>query len=76
MNGTEALAQYGALGIITALLIVFARFAYMREVERANRLEAFVQDKVIPALLSATRAIEQTQELLNSQRGRKRYDDE
>lgn len=52
-GGLGVLAQYGALGVIAALLVVFARTAikrdadrseaaWRREVERADRLEAEV----------------------------------
>lgn len=73
-------AQYGVLGIITALLIYFAKGAHQREKDRADRLEAEVGrlhtlmlDRVIPALTSATRAAEESAELLNAmQRARER----
>lgn len=64
-------AQYGVLGIITLILIFFARGAYQRERERADRLEKenqrlheLIIDRVIPALGSATRAAEESAELL------------
>lgn len=66
-----ALGQYGALGFFAGLLVVFARFMINRETTRADRLEAEVlrlnntiQEKVIPALLSATGAVEQSTEML------------
>lgn len=74
------LAQYGALGVIAGLLIWFAKGAHQRERDRADRLEAenkrlyqsFI-DIVVPALTSATRAAEETGELLNAiQRERER----
>jgi hypothetical protein len=84
-------AQYGPLGVITALLIWFARGAHQRERDRADRLEeenkvlianqrereradrmeednkrlnAIVLDRVIPTLTEATRAAEQSAEVL------------
>lgn len=64
-------AQYGVLGIITLILIFFARGAYQRERDRADRLEQenqrlheLIIDRVIPALGSATRAAEESAELL------------
>lgn len=67
------LAQYGVLGVSTALLVVFARTSYKREVDRADRLEAEVKrlndaiaDKAIPALMAATRSIEVSQQLMQS----------
>lgn len=66
-------AQYGVLGVIAALLIWFAKGAHQRERDRADRLEAEVGrlhtlmlDRVIPALTSATRAAEESAELLNA----------
>ncbi len=66
-------AQYGVLGIITGTLIMFARGAYQREKDRADRGEAETQrlyqlmlDRVIPALTSATQAAEDSTELLRA----------
>jgi hypothetical protein len=65
------LGQYGVLGVFAVLLVWFAKFMIGRETTRADRLEAEVvrlnntiQDKVIPALLSATGAVEESTELL------------
>jgi hypothetical protein len=65
------LAQYGVLGIFAAMLVLFARVSYRREVERADRLEednrrlnSVVQDKIIPALELARRAVEESGALL------------
>lgn len=70
--GVGVLAQYGVLGIFAALLVLFARTAYKRETDRADRLEADVrrlndtiQDKVIPALMSATKAAEESASLIS-----------
>lgn len=64
-------AQYGVLGIITALLIFFARGAHQREKDRADKAEAENQrlvnmliDKLLPALTSATEAAEDSTQLL------------
>lgn len=64
------LGQYGVLGVFAVLLVWFAKFMISRETARADRLEAEVvrlnntiQDKVIPALLSATGAVEQSTEM-------------
>jgi hypothetical protein len=64
-------AQYGVLGILTLMLIFFARGAYQRERDRADRMEQenqrlheLIIERVIPALGSATRAAEESAELL------------
>ncbi len=67
------LAQYGVLGVITALLIVFAKGAYQREKDRADRGEAETQrlyqlmlDRIIPALTAAAEAARESSELLQA----------
>lgn len=64
-------AQYGVLGVIAALLIWFAKGAHQRERDRADRMEekyeklnTILLDKMLPALSSATRAVEESTELL------------
>lgn len=66
-------AQYGVLGIFAAMLVWFARGAHQRERDRADalyeenkRLNTAIQDRVIPALTSATRAAEESATLLTS----------
>lgn len=73
-------AQYGVLGIIAAMLIWFAKGAHQRERDRADRMEAenkrlneLILDRVIPALTSATRAIEESGELLNAIQREREY---
>lgn len=76
------LTQYGILGIFALLLILFAKTSYKRETDRSDRLEAevlrlnnLIQEKAIPALASATRALEESQNLLHDlQRERDRDD--
>lgn len=65
------LAQYGVLGVFAILLIIFAKTAYKRETERADRLEQevlrlnqLIQDKHIPALESATYALKEATDAL------------
>lgn len=73
-------AQYGAVGVIATLGVWFARGAYRREVDRADRLEAekgkladAIIDRVLPVLNAATRACEESAEVLNGiQRERER----
>lgn len=64
-------AQYGILGILCLGLIMFAKGAYQRERDRGDRLEAdnkklneAIQERIIPVLLSATRAMEESAELM------------
>lgn len=67
------LAQYGVLGVFALLLIWFAKVSYKRETDRSDRLEAevirlnaLIVDRVIPALTSATSAVEDATELLRA----------
>lgn len=66
-------AQYGVLGLVSSGLIWFARGAHQRERDRGDRLEGenqrlngMIIDRVIPALLSATRATEEAGNLLSA----------
>lgn len=66
-------AQYGVLGVFAGMLVWFAKGAHQRERERGDRMEAEVQrlhalilDRVIPALTSATKAAEESTELLTA----------
>lgn len=65
------LTNYGVLGIFAIILLGFARWLINRETARADRLEAevvrlndVIASKVIPALLSATGAVESSTEML------------
>lgn len=66
-------AQYGVLGIVAAGLIWFAKGTVARERERADRLEIenrrlneLIAERVMPVLTTATRALEQSANLLTS----------
>lgn len=66
-------AQYGILGVLSLGLILFARGAYGRERDRADRLEeenrklnAAIQDRVLPVLMAATSAAQESAELLGA----------
>lgn len=66
-------AQYGVLGLFAAILLWFSKGSVQRERDRADRLEdenrrlnSVIQDRVIPALTSATTAVQQSSELLNN----------
>jgi hypothetical protein len=67
------LAQYGILGIAAALLVLFARTLLKREQERGDaaalevtRLNTLMQEKIIPALITATLAIVASQSILQA----------
>jgi hypothetical protein len=76
----SVLGQYGVLGLVAAGLLWFAHGAIQRERDRADRLEAdnrrlneVIQDRVIPALTSATKVAEESTGLLQAmQRERER----
>jgi hypothetical protein len=79
--GVSGLVQYGAVGIIASLGLAAMWRAYRRECDRSDRLETklaeqvtAIQDKVIPALLSATRAVEESTELMRDQQRIARWD--
>lgn len=66
-------AQYGILGVLTGLLIWFARGAHQRERDRADRLEAdnkrlhdMIIERVIPAMTAASHAAEESNSLMRS----------
>lgn len=73
------LLQYGALGAIAVALFAFARTAYKRETERADRLETelarlntLLQERHIPALLNANQALHDATEALQAVQRRER----
>lgn len=67
------LLQYGVLGVFAILLIVFARTLLKREQDRSDtsaaeviRLNTLMQEKIIPALVTATNAIVASQTILQA----------
>lgn len=73
----NTLFQYGVLGFFSAVLLVFARTTYKREVDRSDRLEDEVRrlnqlmaDKVVGALESATKAVEEARDFMERERER------
>lgn len=69
----KMILDYGGLGILLIILLWFARALLVREQNRAdanaaevNRLNALMQEKTIPALISATQAIAASQSLLQA----------
>jgi hypothetical protein len=63
--------NYGALGAITVILVVFARAAYKRESERADaansevaRLNQVIQDRYLTALTETNTALTETNRIL------------
>ncbi len=80
-GSVAGLVQYGALGVIASIGLWFMWRAYRRECERVDRLEAdnkaqiaAIQDRVIPALLSATRAVEESTELMRDEQRLARWE--
>jgi len=73
VDSITGLVQYGAIGIILVLLVTVSRSLIKREQDRADRLDlevtrlnSLIQEKTIPALLSATQAVQASQALLQS----------
>jgi hypothetical protein len=71
MSGLAVLGQYGVLGAVTFVLIVYARTTTKRETDRSDRLEAevfrlnqMIAEQVVPALVSATSAMQASQQLV------------
>jgi hypothetical protein len=72
-NPASSLAQYGAIGVMLLVLGLFAKTLISREQLRSDRLESevnrlntLIQEKTIPALVSATQAIQASQQLLQA----------
>ena len=68
----ESLSDYGALGVLVLLLLTLAITLLRREAARADRAEAdyralnaTMQDRVIPALVTATTAVQRYAEVVN-----------
>lgn len=66
-------AQYGVLGVVCLILIVFARGAYQREKDRADKsdekyekLNTLVLDRIIPILEMATHSTRESTALLQA----------
>ena len=62
--GLETIVQTGVTGTLAAALLIFARTAYQRETQRADRLEEkldalneTIRDKYATALSDAARAV-------------------
>lgn len=69
--GLDTLVQTGVTGSLAAVLLVFARTAYLRETQRADRLETqlgelnrTVLDRYAGALSEAARAVADATETL------------
>jgi hypothetical protein len=70
--GLDTLVQTGVTGSLAAVLLVFARTAYLRETQRADRLETqlgelnrTVLDRYAGALSEAARAVADATETLS-----------
>lgn len=66
-------AQYGVLGVIVVILILYARSQTQRESARADRLEEKkdaqtldVLNRVIPALEASARAVDESQQIVKT----------
>lgn len=73
------LVQFGAIGAVAAAALAFFTAAYKREAARADRLETRIDEmhranieRVIPALLSATEVIRDSQQLVREMAARDR----
>lgn len=73
--GLESLAQYGILGVGCAAFAWFAYKAYVREAQRADRLDAevarlhtVIQERVLPAILATTEVVKDYTNLLRERR--------
>lgn len=69
----SVLLQYGAIGAMLIVLGLFARTLIAREQHRSDRLDVevtrlnnLIADKVIPALVTATSVINDSQQLLQT----------
>jgi len=69
----KLLFDYGILGIFAVVLLIVARALLLREQKRADeehaevlRLNGLMQEKFLPALISATQAIAASQSLLQA----------
>lgn len=75
--------QYGIIGALLLVVGWYARSLIQREQARADRLEAevnrlntLVQEKTIPALVTATQAIQQSQSLLQAIQNQREIDEQ
>jgi hypothetical protein len=81
------LAQYGVLGLVAGGLIIFAKGSHKRETDRSDRLEAevarlntviidrdnIIMDRVIPALTSTTKAVEEATDVLRGMQHERQF---
>lgn len=77
VDATSPLLQYGAIGVIAALLIVFARGAYQREAKRADaldeelrRLNADMRERLVPLMTDVVRVLAEVNALQRDRRER------
>ena len=81
-------AQYGVLGIMLLVFVLFAKGAYQRECDRSaaereradrmelenKRLNELILDRVVPVLTSAAAAAQESTELLNAMQREREMD--
>jgi hypothetical protein len=77
VDATSPLLQYGAIGVITVLLIAFARTAYQRETKRADsldeelrRLNADMRERLVPLMTDVVRVLAEVNALQRDRRER------
>ena len=73
VDPTSSLVQYGVLGLIAAVLGPFAYSSYKWQVGRGDRLEARIveltdlyTDKILPAVITSTDAVQASQSTLHT----------
>lgn len=71
--GPADFVQYGILGVVAGILLVYAKTSIQRERDRADRLEAdkerlhgLILERVMPVLESATHAAEKSADVLGA----------
>lgn len=67
----DVFLQYGVLGVVAGALVVYTRASILREQKRSDELTVkndalnlSIQEKMIPALITATRSIQEANDLL------------
>lgn len=72
--GVDLLGQYGPLGVLVAVAVVFFRVAYKQQVDRGDRLEAALIDRALPAIDASNAALQEVTQLLRQIQTEQRED--